>query len=84
MSEHIHNWRDVAAATELENNTPDLSQVPPPLTDNDMCGLSPYIRTPLKEVPVSYFEWMVLQTQYASRVSRSPQWHRVMDWIRRR
>lgn len=83
---HEHTWRDVDAATELEDSMPDFKASPalPPLKDSDQCGLRPYTHTPLKDVPVSYFEWMVLQQQYAPRVSRGMQWMRVMEWIKRR
>lgn len=67
-----------------DETPPDLKKAPPPLTDADPCGLRPYQHTPLRDVPVSFFEWMVLQQQYAPRVSRGTQWLRVMQWIRNR
>ncbi len=54
----------------------------PPLTDDDPCGLSPYVETPLRDVPIGYFEWMVRKTAEAPRVYHGIQWVRVMQWIK--
>jgi hypothetical protein len=69
---------------QYDDTPPDFKKAPRQLTDADPCGLKPYVNTPLRDVPVSYFEWMVLQQQYAPRVNRGTQWLRVMEWIKRR
>lgn len=59
----------------------DRDRIPPPLTDDCCCGIGKYVYVPLKDVPISFFEWMVRITQEAPRVARSPQWTRVLKYI---
>jgi hypothetical protein len=55
----------------------------PPLTDNDPCGLGKHADTLIKDVPISYFEWMVQQEiDKPLTLHRSRQWQRVMAYIR--
>lgn len=65
-----------------DRSLPDLSAAPSPLSDDDPCGIGIHKDTPLREVPISYFAWMVRQQAEYPRESRSPQWIRVIQYIR--
>lgn len=54
----------------------------PPLTDDDNCGIGQYANTPLKDVPFSFFEWMVHKEIEGLHLSRSKQWVRVIQYIK--
>ncbi|MFZ1751440.1 MAG: hypothetical protein WAU01_14670 [Saprospiraceae bacterium] len=60
----------------------DLSDLPPPLTESDLCGLGRYAHIPLSDVPIDFFEWMVRDQIQYPRVQRSTRWRMVMTYIR--
>lgn len=64
------------------NTAPDLSKTLPPLTDDDVLGFGQYKETKLKHVPIGFLKWMVECSRDYPRVSRSPRWNMVLEWIR--
>lgn len=68
--------------TKEDRSLPDLSSIPPALTDDDIIGFGQYSNIPLRDVPVRYFQWMVREMEDYPRVDRSLRWMQVIDWIK--
>jgi uncharacterized protein (DUF3820 family) len=74
-------WHKLIGVVE-KRDTPDLSEAPTPLTDDDVLGFGQYADTKLKDVPITYLQWMVQNEIDYPRSQRSKRWITVMNWIK--
>lgn len=58
--------------------------LPPPLTPDDLCGIGrDWKHVKLRDVPTSFFEYMLKVQREYPRVYRGQQWLRVMEYIKK-
>ena len=65
-----------------DRSAPDLSSIPPRLTDDDIIGFGKHRYTRLGDVPVEFFIYMTQEMILYPRVDRSKRWCQVIDWLK--